>query len=175
MQAAGDVVGGVMAARHLLRLAQDARARLHVVVVHLRRRRHRRIGEAQRRRVELVAGRHAQRVGLLVEVDGVLGAIGEAADDDARQPVLALEPDQVALEGDRLQDQAARLVRDHLAPVLALRVGQRRLADAEVLGAARVGGDDQACRRGAPPRTRGRARAARRSRGSLSGRSASIR
>ena len=117
MQAAGDVVGGVMAARHLLRLAQDTRARLHVVVVDLRRGRHRRVGEAHRRRVELVAGRHAQRICLLIEVDGVLGAIGEAADGDAGQPVLALEPDQVAAEGDRLQDQAARLVWDHLAPV----------------------------------------------------------
>ena len=91
-QPARDVVGGVVAARHLLRLAQGARARLHVVVEDLGRRGHRRVGEAQRRGVELVAAGDAQRIGLLGEGDGVLGAVGEAADDDARQAVLALEP-----------------------------------------------------------------------------------
>src|SRR5438132_14290194 len=52
--AGGDVVGRVMAGGNLLALSQDARALRHVVIVDFRRRRHRRIGEAQIRRLEFV-------------------------------------------------------------------------------------------------------------------------
>ena len=48
----------------------------------------------------------------------MLVAVGEAADDDARQPVLALEPHQKVLIGDRVEDQPAGLVGLDLAPVL---------------------------------------------------------
>src|SRR6185295_2387832 len=87
-QPARHVVGGVVPARDLLRLTQKACARLHVVVEHLRRRRHRGIGKAQGGGVELVKSRHAQRIGLLIEGDGVLGIVLETAHDDARQAVF---------------------------------------------------------------------------------------
>ena len=59
----------VVAGGHFLLLAQHALARLHVVVVDARRRRHRGIGEAERVGVELVAAGQAERIGLLVEGD----------------------------------------------------------------------------------------------------------
>ena len=105
----------------------------------------------------------------------MLGAVGEATDDDARQAVLALEPHEVALVGDHLQDQAAGLVGDDLAPARLLRRRHRRLADAEVLGALGVGGDDQALAMVLHARTRGRARAAPPGAGRCRARSASIR
>ena len=97
----------------------------------------------KRRRVVFVAGAHAERVGLFVEGDGVLLAVGEAADDDARQAILALQPDEEVLEGDDVEDQPPGPVRLDLAPVLAARVVGRRLDDAEILGAAGIGQDDQ--------------------------------
>ena len=72
--ARGDVVGRIVAGRNLLALAQYARARRHVVVIDFRRRRHRRIGEAQIRGVEFVAAHGVERIGGLVEGDGVLFA-----------------------------------------------------------------------------------------------------
>ena len=48
------------------------------------------------------------------------------------------------LEDDRIEDQPAGLVRNDLAPVGLRRSGHRRLDDAEVLRAARVGHDDEA-------------------------------
>ena len=69
-----DVVGGIVAGRDLLALAQGALPARHVVVVDLGRRRHRRVGEAQRRGVELVAVDDVERVGRLVEGDDVLGS-----------------------------------------------------------------------------------------------------
>ena len=41
------------------------------------------------------------------------------AHDDARQSILALEPDEEILEGEQRQDQPAGLMRDEVGPVLA--------------------------------------------------------
>jgi hypothetical protein len=82
--------------------------------------------------------------GLLVESDRMLAAVGEAADDDARQAVLALEPNEVVCEGHQIEKQPARLVRQDLAPVLDARIGHRSLADAEVLRAGGVRHDEKA-------------------------------
>src|SRR4029078_5256031 len=118
-------------------------ARLHVVVEHLRRRRHRRIGKAQRTRVIFEARRDAERVGFLAEGDLVLGAIGEAADDDARQPIFALEPHEKVLEGHDLENETARTMRLDLAPMLATRIVGRGVDDAVVLGPIAISEDDQ--------------------------------
>ena len=141
--AARDVERRVVAARNFLSLAKLSRPRVHVVVEHLRRRRHRRIGEAQGRRVVFVAVRDAERIGLLGEGDGVLLAVGEAAHDDARQAVLALEPNEKVLVGDDVEDQPPGLVRLDLPPMLAARRIDRRLDDSIILGAAGIGQDDQ--------------------------------
>ena len=74
----------------------------------------------------------------------MFGAVAEAAHDDARQAVFALEARQVLLEGDGFQNEPPGLVRDDFPPVCRLGRRQRRLANAEVLGAAGIGGDDQA-------------------------------
>ncbi len=132
---AGHVVRRIVAARDFLGFAQDALARLHVIVEHLRRRRHRGIGEAQRARVVFVAGRHAERVRLLGEGDVVLGAVGETAHNNARQPIFAFEPDEVVLERDHVEDQPPRPMRLDLAPMLAARTVDRRFDDAVILGA----------------------------------------
>ena len=93
LQAARHVGGRIVPARHLLALAQRARAS-QVVVPDLVRRRHRRIVEAQPIGVELVAALGAERIGFLGERDRVLFAARDVAHHDARQAVLALEPDQ---------------------------------------------------------------------------------
>jgi hypothetical protein len=85
-----------MAGRNLLPLAQHARPRGHVVIIDFRRRRHRRIGKPQIRGLELVAAHGVERVGGLVEGDGVLFARREVADDDRGQRVGALQPHHVA-------------------------------------------------------------------------------
>ena len=108
IEPARHVVGRVVSARHLLALAQRACARLHIVVVGLGRRRHRRVDETGGRRVELVAGRDAKRIRLFREGDEVLGAVGEAAHDDARQSVLALQPHHVLAVEDGIEHQASR-------------------------------------------------------------------
>ena len=73
----------------------------------------------------------------------MLCCVGEAADDDARQSVLALEPNQMLAESNDIEDQAARLMRDDLDPIRDTGTGDRGLTDAEILRAVRVGRDDQ--------------------------------
>ena len=73
----------------------------------------------------------------------MLLAVGEAAHDDARQSVLALEPDEKVLIGDDVENQPAGLVRLDLPPMLAARRIDRRLDDSIILGAAGIGQDDQ--------------------------------
>ena len=71
------------------------------------------------RRVVFVARRDAERVGFLGEGDLVLGAVGEAANDDARQPVFALEPHEMVLEGHDLENETAGTMGLDLPPMLA--------------------------------------------------------
>ena len=138
-----DVIGGVVAGRNLLALAQGAGAGRHVVIENFRRRRHRRIGKAQIGGVEFVAAHGVERIGRLVEGDGVLVAIGHVADDDRRQRVGALQPHHVAgIELD-IEDVDALAVRNEVAPVGACRRGQRRGRHLEVDGAIGVGEDEQ--------------------------------
>ena len=85
--------------------------------------------------VVLVALGHAERIGFLGEVDRVLLAIGEAAHDDARQPVLAFQPHEVILEASDVEDQPAGLVRHEIAPILAAGAAKRRFHDLVVLRA----------------------------------------
>ncbi len=73
----------------------------------------------------------------------MLCAVGEAANDDAWQPVLALKPHEMVLEGDDLENETAGTMRLDLAPMLAAWGLDRRFDDAVVLGAIRIGEDDQ--------------------------------
>ena len=67
----------------------------------------------------------------------------EVADDDRGQRVGALQPHQVAgIEFD-IEDIDARAMRDQVAPVGALRRGERRGDDLEVDGAVGIGEDEQ--------------------------------
>src|SRR5262245_56088440 len=88
-ETARDIIGRIMAARNLLRFSQSSLARLHVVVKHLRRRSHRRVGEAERVGVVLVAWRYAERIRFFREVDLMLGAVGKGTDANAWQPIFA--------------------------------------------------------------------------------------
>ena len=177
-----DVVGGIVPRRDLLALAQGPLPGRHVVVVDLGRRRHRRIGEAQPRGVVLVAFDDIERVGRLLEGDDVLAAVGEVADHDRGQRILALQPHEVSGIERHADDVDAGPVRDQLAPVAAVGRGQRRHGDAKVDGIALVGQDEELVARGrrrcsarrsrAPPpgaarrrRRRGRSASARRSPG----------
>ena len=103
-EAARNVVVRVVAGGDLLAFAQNAAARLHVVVVGLRGRRHGRIGEAQVDRVELVAAHHAKRIGFFLEGDIVLFAVREAAHDDTRQAVLPFKAYQMIAGNVRVDD-----------------------------------------------------------------------
>ncbi len=74
----------------------------------------------------------------------MLLAVGEAAHDDARQPVLALEPHEKVLVGDDIENEPPGPVRLDLAPMLAAGCRDRRFDDAVVLGASGIGEDDEA-------------------------------
>ena len=142
-QPARDIVRRIMPARHFLRLAQHATAGLHVIVVDLRGRGGRRIGEAQRVRVELAHLADAQRIGFLVEGDGVLFPALHVTHHDARQRILALHADQPVLQHDIADDEDAGPVRDQVLPVLLARIGHGRGDELVVLGTALVGADDE--------------------------------
>ncbi len=126
---------GIVSARHLLTLAQGARARLEVVVPHLVRRRHRRIVETQLIGHELVAALGTERIGFLGKCDRVLFAACDVPHHDARQAVFTLEPDQPVREQRDTEHVNSATMRDQIAPVLAPAVGERRDRDLEILGA----------------------------------------
>ncbi len=141
--AGGDVVGGVVAGRDFLALAQHPRPLRHVVIVDFGRRRHRRIGEAQIGGLEFVAAHRVQRIGGLVEGDGVLLTAREIADDDGGQRIGALQPHHVAGIKLDIEDVDAFAIRDQVAPVRPLRRFERRGDDLEVDGAVGIGEDEQ--------------------------------
>ncbi len=141
-EAARDVILRSVAARHDLALAELPGAGDAIVVVGLGRRRHRRVGEADHRRFELVARLQAQRIGLLRESDRVLGA-REVAHDDARARVLDLEPDEVAGDEVLVADHDAGTVRDHVDPVLAARGRDGAARDLEVLRSLGIGEQEE--------------------------------
>ena len=124
-------------------LEQRALPRRHVVVVDAGRRRHRRVAEAQRRRVELEPFHHAERERFLGERDGVLLAGAEVADDDPRQARFPLEPDEVVEIDGEIEDQPPRHVRNQIAPVAAIGRRRRRRDDLEIFRPAGVGQDEQ--------------------------------
>ena len=132
-----------MAARHLLNLAHDAFPGAHVVVVHVLRSGHRRIGEPQRVGVELVAAGEPEAVRLLFERDRVLLSAFDVAHHDPGQGVLALQPHEPPGVHIEARDQDAGAVWYEIDPVRAARRCDRRLDDLEVLGAAGVGEDNQ--------------------------------
>ena len=133
----------VVSARNLLRLPQGALLRLHIVVIGLGGGRHRRIGEAQRRRVVFVARAHAERIGFLVESDGMFFAVRETADDNARQSILPFQPDEEILERDHIEDQPSRPVRFDLGPILGRGGVCGRLDDAEIVRTSRIGQNNE--------------------------------
>ena len=141
--ARGDVVGGVVAGRNFLPLAQHPRPRGHVVIIDFRRRRHRRIGEPQIGGLEFVAAHGVERIGGLVEGDGVLFAALEIADDDRGQRVGALQPHHVAgIEFD-IEHIDAFAIWNQVAPVGAFGRGERRGDDLEVDRVIRIGENEQ--------------------------------
>lgn len=94
--AAGNVIVGIMAGRHFLRFQQRAVARHHIVVEQLAWRRHRGVGEADDIGVVFCSAMQAKRIGFLCKGDGMFLARAAIADNDARQAVAALQPDQMA-------------------------------------------------------------------------------
>ncbi|ENN86178.1 hypothetical protein RHSP_33602 [Rhizobium freirei PRF 81] len=139
--APGDVVRGIVAGGHFLSLQKGAFARHHIVVEELARRRHRRVGEADDVGIVFRSPLQAERIGLLFEGDGMFFARTAIADDDARQAVLAFQPDEMAGIGHVVEDQRAWLVGHHLAPVFLARLVGWRHHDLEILGVAVVGQD----------------------------------
>src|SRR5262249_58760753 len=94
----GEGRGSVVAAGDFLPLAQNAFGRCEIIIPDFFRRRHRRIGEAQKIGRELVAAVDAERIGLLGECDNVLLATRKAPNHNARQAILALEPYEPVFE-----------------------------------------------------------------------------
>ena len=73
----------------------------------------------------------------------MLLAIGKAADDDARQAVLALKAYQEILEAGEIEDQPAGLVRHEIAPILAAGAGEWSFYDLVVFRTAAIGEDNE--------------------------------
>src|SRR5262249_51810079 len=92
---------------------------------------------------KLVAAVDAERMGLLGECDNVLLATRKAPNHDARQAILALEPDEPVFENYERQDIDAWPVRNEIAPVCPTGRGERRPNNLEIFGAIGIGADDQ--------------------------------
>ena len=142
---AGDVERGIVAARHVVDLAQRALARLHVVVEHLARLHHGLIGVSQSVRTLLEPGHKLHLGRRLAEVDGMLGAVRPAPHEDALAAPLAvaLAPDEVIAIGDHVLDHAAGAMGHDLAQRRAWRLRHQLLDNLPICGAVRVGEDDQ--------------------------------
>lgn len=97
--AARHIVLRIVARGHFLRLQERAFARAHIIIEELFRRRHRRIGKTDDIRIIFGAAMQSQRIGLLIESDGVFLAGLAIMDDDARQTVVAFDPDKMVLIG----------------------------------------------------------------------------
>ena len=69
--AAGNIIARRMAARHGLGFAQNARARRHIIIIGLRRRRHACIGEAQILRRIFGQAAKAYIISLFIKGDGL--------------------------------------------------------------------------------------------------------
>ena len=74
----------------------------------------------------------------------MLGCISEPPDDNARQSMFALQAHQMLAESHDVEDQAAGAVGNDLDPIRHAGTSDRRLANAEILRALRIGGDDEA-------------------------------
>ncbi len=130
-----------MPARYLLRLPELALARRHIKVKSLLRRRRRFVGISQRIRIELVTGRQAKIVGLLVEFDFIGFFTFVVRYDDARQRVLALVKDDPVGKGNETADVHARAMFEPVFPVFAPRCFNGRTCNLEVDGIICVGLD----------------------------------
>ena len=73
----------------------------------------------------------------------MLVAARKVTHHDARQPVLALEPDQPVGQYGEGQKIDAGTVRNEVAPMRAIRGRERRDRDLEILRAVRIGEDEQ--------------------------------
>ena len=67
----------------------------------------------------------------------------KAPNHDARQAILALEPDEPVFEDYERQDIDAWPVRNEIAPVCPIGRGERRPDNLEIFGAISIGADDQ--------------------------------
>ncbi|GJE60396.1 hypothetical protein MPOCJGCO_2508 [Methylobacterium trifolii] len=142
-QPAGDVGGRVVPARHGLALAQGAAAAAAIVVPGLGRGRHRRVDEADHRRLEFVPRLEAERVGLLGEGHGVLRPRIEVPHDDARPGLRDLEADQVPRQEVLVADHHAGPVRHQVRPARASGRVEGGGDDLEVLGPVGVRQDEE--------------------------------
>ena len=140
-QPAGDVVGGIVPARHLLGLAQRPGTGAHVVVEGLPRRRHRAVDGAERLGLEFVAGREREVVGLLLEGDGVRLAALQVGHDNARQAAHPLQPHMMAGEEELGAHIGAGLVGEPVTPPLSPLRLHRRGDDLEIGRGIGVGQD----------------------------------
>ncbi len=113
------IEGGIVARGYFLVLSQHPFARAHVVVVNLHRRRHRGIAEPHEVGVVFKRPAHAQRIGLLVELDVMLFARRHVPHHDAGQSVFAFKSNEMPLVCLDVEDQPALHMRHQIAPVLA--------------------------------------------------------
>ena len=101
MEALGNVGGGIVAAGHLLLLAQAALACLQIIVPCLLGGGGRRIDEPQARGLVLMAGQQSEGIGSFIEGDLVAAAVTKALDEDTWQGIDALEQNDFHLTSPR--------------------------------------------------------------------------
>ena len=131
-----------MAARDPLLLDKHHLAGLDVVVeplLGLRRRGH---DEADEGAAEICRADQRQRIGLGGKRDRPFLPVAQPLDDDARQRLDPLEPDQMPLENIEGLDGAPRVVGHDIGPVRRFGRGLRGCHDAELLG-IEIGADEE--------------------------------
>ena len=143
IEAAGDIVGGVVARRYLLGLAKGAAALGHVIVKPLFGRGRGLIDKTHSVGVVLIAARKAEREGLFVKGDGMLSVGTGLGDDQAVIGIFTHQPHEPASES---ADTNHELTGHVAAPVFPIGLTRRAfwgLDDLEINGPVGIGADQE--------------------------------
>src|SRR6185436_15228785 len=92
---------------------------------------------------EFVAPADTQGVSFFGKGDAVLFAVREPANNDAREPIVALEPHKPVAQYADIENNRAGTMRNKITPIHSLRCGKWRKRNFEILAVVRIGLNDE--------------------------------